>query len=255
MTVAQGVRFEQFSVAVLADKLIDEAIQTQREIFVDCDGIFVESNWVKESICDDYGIDAAKIHVTGVGASLDMHVPIEEKRHNHNILFVGRDWNRKGGPLLLQAFEAVKREYPQAVLTIIGCRPGVSMEGVKVLGHLDKTDENQARIIEKAYSSATILCVPSVFDPFGIVFIESQFKGVVPVTFFGEGRAEAIKDGITGALVRERTADAIASVIVSLLGDAERVRQMSLEGQKLIRQHFTWDKVARRIVDVMEDDC
>ena len=255
MTIAQGVTAKQFSVAKLNGRRISEAIETQREIFENCDGIFVTSNWVKESINRDYGIDHAKIHVIGAGASLPMDLGIEEKQPNYNILFVGRNWQRKGGPILVQVFEMVKQKFPQAKLTIIGCRPSLSTDGVEVLGYLDKTDADQSHAIEQAYSNATILCVPSFFDPFGMVWMESQFKGVVPVTFAGEGRAEAVRDGVTGVLVKERTAEALSEVIIDLLGDTDRIRRMSLAGQKFVRENFTWDKVARKMLDVMERQC
>jgi hypothetical protein len=114
MTIVQGVRSKQFSVAGLRDSLIDEAIETQRQIFENCDGIFVASEWVKESVHKDYGIEETKIHVVGVGASLGVDVNRNGKAPGCNILFVGRDWQRKGGQVLVEAFRNIKNRIKEA---------------------------------------------------------------------------------------------------------------------------------------------
>ncbi len=252
MTISQGVKSKQFSVAALKGKRVAEAIETQREIFENCDGIFVTSNWVKESINKDYGIDQAKIHVVGVGASLSGDVNRNEKESGCNILFVGRNWQRKGGPLLVEAFKRIRNSVEKAQLTVIGCAPEVLEDGVTVLGPLNNSIPQQSRMIEDAYRNADVLCVPSEFEPFGICFAEAQFYGVVPVTFAGEGRAEAIKDGVTGVLVRERTADALSQVLMNLLDDGENVKRMSLAGQSFARENFTYETVVEKMLKVME---
>jgi glycosyltransferase involved in cell wall biosynthesis len=190
-----------------------------------------------------------------VGASLGVDVNRNGKAPGCNILFVGRDWQRKGGQVLVEAFRNIKNRIKEAQLTIIGCSPEVAQDGVTVLGPLDKSVLQQRRAVEDAYRKADVLCVPSDFEPFGICFVEAQFYGVIPVTFFGEGRAEAIQDGVTGVLVREKTAEALGESIVELFGDEQRIRQMSLAGEKFARENFTWDGVAGKILNVMEEQC
>ena len=75
---------------------------------------------------------------------------------------------------------------------------------------------------------------------------------MVPVTFAGEGRAEAIKDGVTGVLVRARTVDALSQVLMNLLGDGENVKRMSLAGQSFARENFTYETVVEKMLKVME---
>jgi glycosyltransferase involved in cell wall biosynthesis len=147
VTVKQAVSAKQYSVAKLDKKLIDEAIETQRRIFENCDAIFVTSEWVKKSVQSDYGIDADSIYVVGVGSTNHFDLRQGEKITNHKILFVGRDWQRKGGSVLIEAFERVRKVIKDAQLTIIGCKPDIRCEAVTVLGELSQSNPEQGRIL------------------------------------------------------------------------------------------------------------
>jgi glycosyltransferase involved in cell wall biosynthesis len=254
MTVAQAIEAGQFDMHRIRGDRIGEAIAAQKEIFESCDGVFVNSNWVKCSIVSDYGISAERIHVIGAGASVDVQVDLENKEVFPNVLFVGRDWDRKGGPILLEAFRKVRKHIPQAMLTIIGCSPDLSEPGIEVLGYLDKRNPVHGRMIDEAYAEAAVLCVPSLFDPFGMCWLESQFCGVVPVTFSGEGRSEAMKDGVTGVLVEERNENALSDAILSLLTNPDKVRSMGRAGYEYARENFTWDCVAQKVMRVIRKD-
>jgi glycosyltransferase involved in cell wall biosynthesis len=254
MTVAQAAESQQFSIADLNDKQIAEAIKVQKEIFYSCSGIFVNSGWVKNSIIKDYGQNADKVHVAGVGASINFSRCDGEPANRHNILFIGRDWNRKGGPVLLEAFKLIRQEIEDASLTIIGCMPNINHPGVSVLGPLNKTRESDRLILEKAFSKAAVFCVPSLYEPFGICFLEAQLYGIVPVTFTGEGRGEAIKDGVTGLLVRERNSKALRDAIVKLFRNPYAAHEMGLAGHEYVTKNFTWDHVAEKVLKAVNED-
>ena len=254
MTVLQGIEAKQFGMDRIKGSRISEAVESQKMIFESCDGIFVNSNWTKQSIVDDYEVPTEKIHTIGAGASVSLDVDMEDKRPNHNILFVGRDWERKGGPLLLEVFKRVKKHIPSAKLTIIGCSPVISESNVEVLGCLDKNNPNQKCIMDEAYLNATILCVPSLFDPFGMCWLEAQYCGVIPITFTGEGRSEAIKDGVTGILVKERSSEALSEIILDLFDNPGRIRKMSMTAYTFAKNNFSWDHVADKIINVIKKD-
>jgi glycosyltransferase involved in cell wall biosynthesis len=252
MTVAQGIEEKVFGLDKLKEPRISEAIEAQRSIFENCDSIFAASNWAKQSIVADYGIDQNRVFVTSLGASVSGDVDIDNKRPNFNILFMGRNWQVKGGPMAVEAFKRVNERIPKSTLTIIGCSPKISHPNVKVLGHLDKTYPRQMSTIADAFRNATVLCVPSAFDAFGFCYVEAQYYGVVPVTFAGQGRSESIRDGLTGVLVAERSPEALSEAILELLRNPDKTREMSIAGYKFCRAHCTWDRVAEKIVRVVE---
>lgn len=252
MTVAQGIEEEMFGLDKLKGPRICEAIEAQRSIFENCDSIFAASSWVKQSIVADYGIDQDRVFVTGLGASVSGDVDIDSKRPNFNILFMGRDWQVKGGQMALEAFKRVNERIPESRLTIIGCLPTISHPNVKVLGRLDKEHPRQMRTMADAFRNATVLCVPSAFDAFGFCYLEAQYYGVVPVTLTGQGRSESVRDGLTGVLVAERSPEALSEAILELLHNPDKTREMSIAGYKFCREHYMWDRVAEKIVRVVE---
>jgi glycosyltransferase involved in cell wall biosynthesis len=253
MTVLQAIEARQFHMGEIKKEWIAEAIESQRVIFESCKGVFVASNWTKRSIVADYGISADKIHVIKVGASVALDIDINNKEPNHNILFIGRDWERKGGNILLDAFKRVRQCLPDAKLTIIGCSPRISGSNVEVLGYLDKKRQEQKHDINNAMMNASVLCVPSRYEPLGICFMEAQFCGVIPVTFSGEGREDAMIDGVTGILLDDRKPDVLADVLIDLLKNPERVRKMSAAGYEYARNNFTWDHVATKVLDIIKE--
>lgn len=251
MTIAQAVEAGQFLAGRLPKHKVKNAISVQRNIFKNCHGIFVNSNWVKDSVVNDYGISPDIVFPVGVGASINVEDFTALNSTQPNILFVGRDWPRKGGPLLLEAFAQVKRSVKDASLTIIGANPDVSQPDVVVLGELNKADPAQNRLMQEAFSRATVFCVPSIFEPFGICFLEAQLYGVPPITFVGQGRSDAIVNGTTGILVEHKNPEALAQALLKLLLDPLRAKQMGLAGREFVKTQFTWDRVATRILEVL----
>ncbi|MFZ4516276.1 MAG: hypothetical protein ACOYN3_08195, partial [Acidimicrobiia bacterium] len=116
-TVLQAVRANRFSVARTAR--VEEAVRWQHEVFTNQDRIFVLSDWAAQSVIHDYGIPASRVVVTGAGANLD-HVPTRTNTAPM-LLFVGRDWEHKGGPAIVDAFRIARREVPDLELIVVGC--------------------------------------------------------------------------------------------------------------------------------------
>ncbi len=252
MTLIQAARADQFTAMHLNDRQLAEAIVMQKRIFDSCEGIFVDSAWAKGSIVGDYGIASEKVCVSGLGASI-RPISNEHVREKFNILFVGRDWKRKGGDILVKAFHEVRKHIKDATLTIIGCSPPVSDPNIKVLGRLNKETVSEYRAIRQAFCKASVFCVPSLFEPFGICFLESQLYGVPVVTFEGQGRADAVKDGVTGMLIKEKSAEALSQALIKLLVDTELAHRMGSAGRDFVVNNYTWDHVAERILDRMEN--
>ena len=93
------------------------------------------------------------------------HVSTDQSRYQRqSILFVGVDWKRKGGPVLIEAFEIVRKTYPNAILTVVGCKPDTHVGGVNEKGRVPLEE------LVDYYIEASIFCMPTIEEPFGIVF-------------------------------------------------------------------------------------
>jgi len=125
-----------------------------------------------------------------------------------NILFVGIDWKRKGGPVLLEAFRRVRHAHPEATLTIVGRSPEVTQPGVEVVGRLPLIE------VARYYRSASIFCLPTLNEPFGLVLLEAFSYGLPIVATRIGAIPEIVEDGESGYLVGPQNTDELADRLI-----------------------------------------
>jgi glycosyltransferase involved in cell wall biosynthesis len=97
--------------------------------------------------------------------------------------------------------------------------------------------------------TAHVLAVPSVYEGFGIVYLEAMGFGVVPVGSTEGGASEVIEDGKSGFLVRPGDAARLAEVIQRLCADRELLRSRARAALRRFRQFPGWEA---RMKDVRE---
>lgn len=246
-TVVQAVEAGEFSVSGAGPRIAEEAIQWQREIFASCESVFVLSRWAAESVVRDYGIPVERVMVCGAGANVEEALPRQADGANPYVLFVGVDWEQKGGPLLVEAFRRVRRALPRARLVVVGCRPRIDEPGVEVVGPLRRSIPDEKQRLFELYAGASCFCLLSRFDAFPNVLLEAGFFGV-PVVSTAEGsRPEVVIDGVTGLLAAERDPEEIARLMLAVLTDPVRAEAMGEAARRRVRENFTWPVVAARI--------
>jgi glycosyltransferase involved in cell wall biosynthesis len=147
----------------------DRWMRRQAAIYRSARHCLTSTPWVKASIVSDYGVPEAKVTPVGLGANIVCR-SVPKNWDQPKLLWVGVDWDRKGGDLLLEAFASAK--IPGASLDIVGRHPRIDAPGVR--GHGEIRDENRLRGF---FEAATLFVLPSVFEPFGIVFLEAASAG------------------------------------------------------------------------------
>lgn len=223
-------------------------IAYQQGVFDGCACVFPRTRWAAQSCEHDYGLPAARVEPVGAGPN-DLADPLPHGPYDGRcILFIGSEWARKGGPLVLEAFRRVRTTLPDARLRIVGCTPPVAEDGVEVLGRIDKAAPGGRERLLDIYSEASVFCMMSEFEPFGIVVIEAQNCQVPCVLPRRFAFPEMVRDGETGALVDGNGAEALADTLIALLRDPERLAAMGRAGQAFVRGEFTWDAAASRML-------
>jgi glycosyltransferase involved in cell wall biosynthesis len=242
-----------YQIAQASARVRSEAIAWQREIFDGCERIFVLSDWTGRSVIGDYSQPRDKVITVGAGANLPERLPPRAPdRAAPAVLFVGLDWEQKGGPLLLDAFRRVRARVPAARLVVVGCSP-VELRGepgVEVLGRLARSvPAEEARLLQ-AYATASCFCIAPRVDAFPNVLLEAGAFGLPAVSTDEGSRAEAVVDGVTGRLVR-RDPEALAEALVELLADPALAARYGEAASRRVRERFTWPVVARAIASHM----
>ncbi len=167
------------------------------------------------------------------------------------ILFIGQAVERKGLPVLLRAFEAL-REHVPATLTLVGASPEqvepllLDGRGVQALGKV--AEQQKAR----ALAQADVLCAPSLRgESFGMVLTEA-FAAATPVVASDiTGYRDVVRDGLDGVLVAPGDPLALAEALRAIAHDPSARAAMARQARERA-QRFAWPQVAAEVMDVYE---
>jgi phosphatidylinositol alpha-mannosyltransferase len=168
------------------------------------------------------------------------------------IAFVGQAVERKGLPLLLRAFEAL-REHVPCELTVIGPSPEelepmmLDSAGVTMLGKVDEVTKREA------LEQADVLCAPSLGgESFGMVLTEAFAAGTPVIASDIAGYRDVVRDGVDGVLVPRGDAQALAVALRDLHDEPHRRREMALAAARDV-ERFAWPRVAAEVMEAYED--
>jgi phosphatidylinositol alpha-mannosyltransferase len=175
----------------------------------------------------------------------------EEERRPLRILFIGQAVERKGLPVLLSAFEAL-RDQVSATLTLVGALPEevapllLESRDVRALGRVSE----QEKLEELA--RADVLCAPSLSgESFGMVLTEAFAAGLPVVASNIAGYRDVVRDGRDGMLVPPGDAVALARALRAILLDERRRTWMAAQAAERA-QRFAWPQVAGEVLQCYE---
>jgi len=229
-------------------KVMRESWAYEQEFYRHMDLVFTMSEWLRRSMIEDFGVPEDRVVAVGAGVNFQNEIqPAPYAGRGRHVLFVGTNFEFKGGPVLLEAFRQVRRELPDVRLSIVGCRPDLNEPGVSVIGVLDKTDPAQEEQLRRLYNEASLFVLPTFYDAFGIAYVEAMYHRVPCI---GSNRCavpEIIADGETGFLVDPTDAGDVAQKMLTLLRDERLAAEFGERGLRRAQQSFSW----QRVVDTM----
>jgi starch synthase len=204
---------------------------------------------VARSLERDYGVERDRVTVVGAGANVFPETA-PRRDDGRTIVFVGKDFARKGGHVLLDAFARVRRTFPKARLVVAGAPPPDPRDippGVFFLGPVG-LDELPALL-----SQSTIFALPTLREPFGIAFLDAMACGLPCVGTRIEAIPEIVREGETGLLVPPGDPIPLALALERLLGDSVLARAMGARGRARVFAGALWSHVAARLERAL--DC
>ncbi len=168
------------------------------------------------------------------------------------ILFVGQAVERKGLPLLLRAFEALREHIPTE-LTVIGPTEAelapllMDPRGVRALGKVDDATKHAELL------AADVLAAPSLGgESFGMVLTEAFASGATVVASDIAGYRDVVEDGVDGVLVAPGDAQALAETLRELYHEPERRRELAYTAAAAVKR-FAWERVALEVMEAYTD--
>ncbi|WP_159784776.1 glycosyltransferase family 4 protein [Sodalinema gerasimenkoae] len=172
-----------------------------------CRGLFFASQWAADIAGEAYQLPSDKINVIPFGANLSQ-VPtsaqVEAWRRSRpkqpcKLLFIGVDWQRKGGDMALAvAQELNQRGYPTE-LTLVGCQPPHPVPSfVQSLGFLNRQQPQDAATLDRLLGESHFLILPSRAECYGHVLCEANAFGVPVLTSDVGGIPTVVRQGVNG---------------------------------------------------------
>ncbi len=237
----------------ISRKYIDKTFSYEKELYRKMDFIFPMSKWLANSFVNDFGVNPNKVFPVGAGINLP-HITKTEKQESDDlsILFVGKEFERKGGKVLLEAYAAVRKKIKNVQLVIVGPEISNPPEGVVCKGFISKQTREGVEQLLNLYSQSSIFVLPSLYEPFGIAFAEAMAHQLPCIGTNNCAMPEIIDDGETGYLVEPNDSQALAKVIIKLLDDRALRHEMGRKAYDKYYSNYRWEVVTQKIVEVLD---
>ena len=224
--------------------------RVQAERYARAKTVFVMSHWIKEAIVATGSIPAQRVQVVGAGSNLGVQFTsnpyTEANLDAKRLVFVGRDFERKGGPLLLEAWDQVHRWIPDAQLVLVGPDPAFSNPAQ----HITSLGDLPAASVVALFLHSTGFVLPTLWEPYGIAFLEAFSCGVPGIGPNRMAIGEFLVDRHNGYLYERDDPSQIAEAMARLLKDREHTWAMS-HGAFEESREYTWDRVYQKMSETL----
>jgi glycosyltransferase involved in cell wall biosynthesis len=238
------------------------ANEIERLAILGAQRIIYPSAWAARSAVEDYGADPQKVEVVPFGANFDADAaPTREEalsvpdRSVCRLLFVGTSWQRKGGPIALEALAALEKLGIRAELSVVGCRPPEEQitKNVRVVPFLDKNDPLQLKQLRAIYHQSHFFILPTRAECFSIALCEAGAFGLPVLATHTGGLPELVREGANGFLFPvEARGDAYAAVLRDVFTDTARYEALRKTSRQEFEERLNWDTWGYRVSGILQ---
>lgn len=209
------------------------------------------SQWAKESLVGDYGVQPEKVTVIPPGIDTGRwQFPLRSTKPGGviNILFVGGDFRRKGGDTLLEAFRQLPRTV-RAHLHVVTMTEGIldGEPGVTVYRGLTPNSDALLRL----YAEADLFVFPTRADCLPLAVMEALAAGLPVITTRVAALPEAVTHGENGWVIPPDNASAMAEVITALAEDPAQRTRMGQSARDAAMTSFDAQRNYGRLLEVL----
>lgn len=229
--------------------------------------VIVNSGYMYNEVCEVFHLPPDKVRVIPNGVDLDKfrgYVRDSVFRRNFAadnekiVFFIGRLVNEKGAHILLDAMPKILTYYSDVKLVITGKGPQLDFLRNKAasMGIEDKvyfTGYISDDILSKLYMCVDVAVFPSLYEPFGIVVLESMVAGVPVVVSDAGGIGEIVEHGIDGMKAYAGNPESLADSILEVLHNPVRAEKMKTRAMEKLHRQYDWRHLSELALKTYEE--
>lgn len=230
---------------------------------------FVSSEWAAKSMINDYHVPAGQVEVLKIGpnglatlSETEIKEIIQKKVNSISaqirLLFVGVDFERKGGKDFLQLCQIMHREGISYHADIVGCNPAIPDEirnDITVHGFLSKKDAKNKEKIVNLYKNAHFFVLPTHAECTAVVFCESSSYGLPSLCYDTGGCSSIItnnKNGQVFKMGQEINMKPWVDFICKITADKSAYEKLCKTSYDVYKNGLNWDIIGEKMADGME---
>ena len=215
------------------------------------------SRFMQREVIDGFELFPDQVQLIPNGVDVDIWAPIGEQHRSRLVLAWGRVQYEKGFQVLAQAIGRLRGRVPGIRCVIAGRGPylpelqsQVDIEGVSDLVHLAGyvTDEELRSLLHEA----GCVVIPSLYEPFGIVALESLAANAPTIVARTGGLAEIMEGTEASLMFDPGNAKELATRIERVLMNPHVSQNMQSQGAEILHARFSWDAIARSTASAYE---
>jgi len=209
------------------------------------------SNWARDSVIKEYGVSPQRVVVNPPGVNLEFWKPAEHQfgqraARPKRVLFVGGDFRRKGGTLLLEWYKS--QNPTDCELHIVTREQVETRPGIYIYNDIQP---NTMELLS-LYQNSDLFVLPSIGECFGIATIEAMGAGLPVIASNVGGTSDIIEPGRNGFIIPAKDVKALSQVISTILDGPNRSQEMGLQSRLMAEERFDLQKNAQRTFDYLK---
>ncbi len=239
-----------------------EAMRVEAKALARCDRMFYTSEWACDCAIQDYGLSPDKVCFVPFGANLPSSHALNleqaisaRSRQVIKLLFLGKDWERKGGDVAVGVAQALIGMGIQTELHLLGTElPARHADKLFIVqhGYISKSTPKGLAMIQDLIVSCHFLLLPTRAECYGLVFCEASAFGVPSIATKTGGVTSAIKDGVNGFTFSLDTPPRIyADKIYELFMDNEKYKALAESSFARYKSELNWKSCAAHLKQEM----
>jgi glycosyltransferase involved in cell wall biosynthesis len=220
--------------------------------------IITVSHATKNSLVNDFGVDASKIEILYNGVDIKKYdsVTVDGTVENQ-IIFIGRFAPHKHVDHLIRSVHEIKKVIPSIQLLIIG--KGEEKDALIDLTNQLNLEDNVTfkqnlsdEELIQSIKESEILVLPSTREGFGMVLAEANACYKPVITYASGGTVEVVQDGYNGFLIQSEDTQCLTNKIRELLENKDLQENYGLNGRRKVEQDFDWDKIVNQYIIILK---